>query len=162
MKFSTAANHTRSKSLLIILLMAFNVILLSCGSNTKEPSDGKTEAVSENVTNSHGLSLNSGMRWKSDQSTMANVNAMKLIMENSSPQTIEEFHMTADMMQGSVDKMISECRMTGADHDALHLWLEPLMEKTKELKEGETMDELTLTHDWLDDQVNLFYEYFEE
>jgi hypothetical protein len=162
MKISTTPYHPLNKSLLLILLMAFNVVLLSCGSNTKEPSKGKTEETSEEVADSHGLSLNNGMKWKSDQATMANVNAMKLIMENSSPQSIEEFHMTADMMQGSVDKMISECRMTGADHDALHLWLEPLMEKTKELKEGETMDELTLIHDWLDDQVNLFYEYFEE
>ncbi len=162
MKNLSISNRILSRNIALILLLGLHAILLSCKSNTGETEGHQTANGAEHIAEPQGLILNNGVKWKSDQATMANVNAMKLIMDNSAPKNVEEFHMTADLLQTSVDKMISECRMGGADHDALHLWLEPLMEKTKELKTSESLDDLTLTHDWLADQVNLFYEYFEE
>ena len=58
--------------------------------------------------------------------------------------------------------MIKQCTMKGADHDALHLWLEPLMKKEKELGESSTVDKaISILHE-LETQVNLFPQYFEK
>jgi hypothetical protein len=57
--------------------------------------------------------------------------------------------------------MVSECKMKGDDHEALHHWLEPLMEKTKELKKAESIEAAGVISVEIEKQVDLFSQYFE-
>nr|MBP9549648.1 hypothetical protein [Chitinophagales bacterium] len=60
-----------------------------------------------------------------------------------------------------INKMISECRMQGADHDALHLWLEPLMGMNKKLQAAGSVEEGAESLAMIQEQVNLYSQYFE-
>ncbi len=51
--------------------------------------------------------------------------------------------------------------MKGADHEALHHWLEPVMKKTKELKSANSVENARTIFDEIEKQINLFPQYFE-
>jgi len=57
--------------------------------------------------------------------------------------------------------MVSECKMKGADHEALHHWLEPIMEKAKELKNANSIETARTIFGEIEKQINLFHQYFE-
>ena len=57
--------------------------------------------------------------------------------------------------------MVNECKMKGADHEALHHWLEPVMKKTKELKSANSVENARTIFDEIEKQINLFPQYFE-
>ena len=38
-------------------------------------------------------------------------------------------------LQSKIDRLVKQCSMNGAEHDALHVWLEKVMKDMKELKE---------------------------
>ncbi|HEY9664027.1 MAG TPA: hypothetical protein V6C65_36715, partial [Allocoleopsis sp.] len=59
------------------------------------------------------------------------------------------------------DKMISECKMKGDDHEALHHWLELLIENTAKLKAASNKEEAEGIFGELQKQVSLFPQYFE-
>ena len=51
--------------------------------------------------------------------------------------------------------------MKRADHEALHNWLEPIMEKTKELKKENSIETARTIFGEIEKQLNLFPQYFE-
>jgi hypothetical protein len=57
--------------------------------------------------------------------------------------------------------MVTECKMKGADHEALHQWLEPLMEKTRELKKVSNVENAATLLSEIGKQLALFPQYFE-
>ena len=62
---------------------------------------------------------------------------------------------------GSLNKLISECKMTGADHDALHKWLEPLIGEMGKLKKSTNEQEAAGIVKEIDEQLKLYTQYFE-
>ena len=76
-------------------------------------------------------------------------------------ESLENYLQTAAAIQDGLNKMISECKMKGADHEALHHWLEPLMDKTKELKNANSIETARTISGEIEKQINLFLQYFE-
>ena len=74
---------------------------------------------------------------------------------------MEDYSVLAADLQAGLDKMVKECRMKGADHDALHLWLEPLMKDVTNLKNSKTQDEAAGLFAKINEQVNIYNSYFE-
>ncbi|HRF19060.1 MAG TPA: hypothetical protein PK977_12880, partial [Chitinophagaceae bacterium] len=64
-------------------------------------------------------------------------------------------------LQSGLDKMISECRMKGPDHDALHKWLEPLIGQVKKLNETEKPEESAQQLTAITQQIQLYFQFFE-
>ena len=58
--------------------------------------------------------------------------------------------------------MVAECTMQGNDHNALHVWLEPLLEKTKALGKATALENASSILQQLETQVNLFPQYFQK
>lgn len=91
------------------------------------------------------LALNNGEKWKSDDPT--NMHAQKLIglandfRSKAEGANLEMFRNYAEMLQQELNGMIKDCTMKGPDHDALHLWLEPVLEGVKTLKDSENEEE---------------------
>ena len=48
--------------------------------------------------------------------------------------TLNEYHILGSDLTKEINKMIQECKMTGPDHEALHKWLEPILENANQLK----------------------------
>ena len=86
---------------------------------------------------------------------------LKDIVFGAKKESLENCIQTASELQNSLNKMVAECKMKGADHEALHHWLEPIMEKTKELKEVTTTGKAATILNEIEKQVDLFNQYFE-
>ena len=139
-------------------------LLVACNTNENKKSDLKilstveTEAQ-KSTESATELTLNSGEKWNADASTNLNVTALSKIIQSVHPTNLEAYHAAGKTLQEGIDKMIKECKMKGPDHDALHHWLEPLIEKNKILQTAESANEATEAFDFIKNQVNQ-YEYF--
>lgn len=83
------------------------------------------------------------------------------IVSGTKQENLENHLKIAASLQDGLNKMVSECKMKGADHEALHHWLEPIMEKTKELKNANSIETARTIFGEIEKQLNLFPQYFE-
>src|SRR6478672_426343 len=152
------------KKIFIILLLGS--IMWAC--NNRE-SAGKKDAVIANEMEPHQdsiekLELNNGVKWKADSITNKNVKSLKAIVENFNngpDKTLPATKKVAQDLQQGLDKIISECKMQGPDHTALHKWLEPLIAQVSKLKQASTETEAANTIDAIRAQLNLYDQFFE-
>lgn len=151
------------KKLLAILMVT--AVLVACNSAAEK----EKSTAADTITNNHhvheqeatGLALNNGAKWKADSITIANVTLLKETLSAAKKEKLEDYLQTASQLQDGLNKMLSECKMKGDDHNALHKWLEPLMEKVKALKTTTTVDDAAAISTEIEKQVNLFAGYFE-
>lgn len=156
----------------ITIIFLCTTILLACDSSTskkpgnKEHSHNNVENTSaeKHATNIEGLTLNNGAKWNGDEATNNNVKNLEDILHEfrtSAPPETKDYVTLSDSLQVGLNKMIAECRMKGADHDALHQWLEPLIGKVKNLKAiGDVETGATATND-IKEHVQLYHAFFE-
>ena len=151
------------KQILTILLATS--LLLACNAGNEKEKTTATEPAAENhaehAEQATGLALNNGAKWKADSTTLLNVALLQKIISGAKKESLENYSQTAAGLQDGLNKMVSECKMKGADHDALHHWLEPLMEKTKELKNANSIENAGTISGEIEKQINLFPQYFE-
>jgi hypothetical protein len=142
------------KQLLIVLLAAF----VACNSEqTAEQHENNSASHSEDKVAI--IPLNNGARWKADEATKKNVAAMAQVVRDSSYADAGNRNRLYVDLKAKTDTLIKECRMQGAAHDALHIWLEKLLEDLKELKEDD--DEYNKSHAALKKDIADFYQSFE-
>lgn len=139
-------------------------ILQACN-NGDQTENKKTDTAGEtshqHQTKTENLELNNGVKWKSDSITIFNVAAVKVIVSGTKNESLENYIQTAEQLQDGLNKMINECKMKGPDHDALHKWLEPLLEETKELKKATEVKNAQEKLKEIEERINLFEQYFE-
>ena len=149
------------KPLMILMLTG---LLWACNSN---PSPGnKTLTASDGHAHEHEttLTLNNGQKWKADAITNENVVAMRTIVQHFSvePHTsLADYQILDGDLQKGLDKMIQECKMQGPDHDALHLWLEPLLKNVSELKKADGTASAEKIFHAIEERLDLYTQYFE-
>lgn len=140
-------------------------ILVSC--NAQDRVSGQ---VMENDHQNHGheekvkLSLNNDNKWKADSSTNNTVIELMVIVdefETGKNKTLHNYHNTAFGLQKGLEKMISECRMKGADHDALHKWLEPLMKQVAAFQNATTERQAEKEFHSIHERLDIYTTYFE-
>ena len=90
-----------------------------------------------------------------------NVEILQNIIAAAKKESLENYLQTAAGLQDGLNKMVVECKMKGADHEALHHWLEPLIEKTKALKNANNIENAGTIFGEIENQINLFPQYFE-
>ena len=151
----------------IAILLAFS--LLACTNEKKFPfnSTTKTEGAHGHLDGEEapadGLTLNNGNKWQTDESTWlhaVNLNALVAVFETKEDSDIESYHGFAANMQEELGGLVKDCKMKGADHDALHLWLEPVMKDVNDLKKTATADEGKQIAETLTANVKKFDKYF--
>jgi hypothetical protein len=160
------------KVMLASLILALSAVSLSA-CNTGNPSVKQNETASvpakEHATEDHEelnrsiLMLNNGAKWQSDESTRMHAGNLNAFADKFSKQNnaeIEAFHAFADDMQNELNQLVKGCQMKGAEHDALHLWLEPVITGVKELKKvGTTAGGKRVAQKLIED-VKKFNQYF--
>ncbi len=148
-----------------IFLLAICLFSGACGTqSTKENKEPENKI--ENVPDGHevasaGLALNNGAKWKADEATNRNVQLLKDIVTNSKRGTLEDYRLIAGKLQDRLNKMIEECTMSGPNHEALHKWLEPLIEKVTELKKSEETGKAASIFNEVGKHIDLYSQYFE-
>ncbi|MEO6851849.1 MAG: hypothetical protein ABI166_14505 [Mucilaginibacter sp.] len=153
------------RNILAILLIAAS--LASC---TNHKTAEKTVVVSaeadEQDERSQGqeLTLNNGAKWKIDESTHNNVVNLQNILNaftGDASRPLSDYQEVQHDLKDGIDKMISECHMTGPDHEALHHWLKPLIHKVADLKKATTVADAARSLNDIRAQVKLNAQYFE-
>lgn len=153
------------KKLLTLLLLTGTI--WSC--NNHRPAGNKNFNTPSEADEHHSeakgekLELNNGAKWTVDNTTNNNVNNFKLILEkfdNGGDKTLSAYKKTQSDLQNGIDKMIGECKMKGADHLALHKWLEPLMSYVTKFKQAPTAPDAAEALKVIQAQVNLYSQYF--
>jgi len=110
---------------------------------------------------SEDLVLNHGARWKIDQPTSINVTRLQQIVGNANIRTIADYRQAGNALQAGINQMIKECRMKGADHLALHKWLEPLIENVSRLNRATKAAPARKIFNTIHIRLGLFHQYFE-
>lgn len=149
---------------ILTILLAANLLLACNAGNEKEKTT--TTAPAAETHADHGeqateLALNNGEKWKADSTTLQNVALLQKIVSGTKQENLENHLKIAASLQDGLNKMVSECKMKGADHEALHHWLEPIMEKTKELKNANSIETARTIFGEIEKLLNLFPQYFE-
>jgi hypothetical protein len=112
-----------------------------------------------------GLSLNGTAKWKADQPTFQQVKLLQAQADSLAgitPATSRAYQVAGDSLQSGVNTLIRNCRMKGADHEALHHWLEPLLKQVKELSHSTEVEGGRKLLKEVQQQLQLFDQYFEQ
>jgi len=126
------------KTILIIISIGLFISCSDSKTGTKEDHSHDAAAVEHHQPeSSDAMELNNGNKWKSDETTRQHVQNMQSIVNGAEPKTPDEYVAVAKHLKSEADKLISDCRMQGADHDALHKWLMPYLNEVQALEKGD-------------------------
>ena len=149
-----------------LLLFMSASLLLACD-NTEANRQTVVQPTAE--THPHGeatsaLSLNNGAKWHSDERTTKNVATLQAIVgrfKAKDNKDLAAYTAAGNDLQAALNTLVSECRMKGEDHEALHHWLEPLLAKVKALQQATSKEDAAALFGAVDEQLNLYPSYFE-
>lgn len=140
-----------------ILLFLTSLSVVACVNTTSQEQKESKEEHEQN--SAMELTLNNGAKWKADSTTLVNVSAITQLVNDSNYRNEKNRIEFSGRLQGRLDTLVQQCKMTGPDHDALHAWLKPVLHDVKELKEDE--DKYDRKYTALQKDVQSFYDYFE-
>jgi len=122
---------------------------------------GNAQSLHQHEQASEKLVLNNGAKWRVDKITNNNVSNIQLMVKPFKGKSLKDYHMAGVALQNGITKMIRECRMKGPDHQALHKWLEPLMELVSKLSRATDAKAAARLYKETTAQLNLFNQYFQ-
>ena len=74
---------------------------------------------------------------------------------------LNEYHILDNDLTKGINKMIQECKMTGPDHEALHKWLEHILENANKLKSVSDTAAANPIFQSIDARLDEYRNYFE-
>ncbi len=147
----------------IVYLFIGMTLLFSCNQgNNKQRAENNTGSIQ--AVDDTSLTLNNGDKWKADSSTYSNVMDLKNTSDMFKIQpfpSLNEYHILGNDLIKEINKMIHECKMTGPDHEALHKWLEPILENANQLKTLSDTAAAKLIFQVIDARIYEYRNYFE-
>lgn len=146
------------------VLILVSMILWSCSAPEEKVAESVHADHQQESAADTELALNHGAKWKADAATKANVASLITVLDAfnaSEARTLADYLDVATKIQVVLDKLIGECEMQGPDHDALHLWLHPLLERLDALHSSSTAEEARIAYAKVNEQARLYSTYFE-
>ena len=132
--------------------------------NSVPSSPGGSGSADDRHDHAVALTLNNGQKWKTDAHTSENVTTLLAVAREfagGAHTGLTDYEVLGNELQQGLDKMIRECRMEGVDHDALHLWLEPLLVNMSELKRADNVASAAEISHTIQERLELYTQYFE-
>ena len=144
--------------IIFLIITSCNEHKADSAAHEHDSSSKKTEQTGHE--NEMTLTLNEGKKWKLDEPTRTNINATKQIFQQVQEGSKQDYASLATKLQDNANKLVSECKMSGRDHDMLHIWLEKYLTTLKELKapDAETQK---VAFNKIGEQLKSFDQYFE-
>lgn len=149
------------------LILLMSVLILSC-TNSKSSVEvaGTIEHTRDSTKNEKSekseissVPLNDGKKWKADSVTKANVASLIKIVRDNKDKTESKRSEIAVKFQAGIDRLVQECSMQGPDHEALHIWLEKVIDDVEDIKEKDEDYPEAIAD--LDKSIISFYDFFE-
>ena len=152
-----------------IIILLFLLSFYACN-NSSSTTDKIADSVhgvppGDHKEDASALSLNNGKKWKSDESTRNHVMKLSEMIRSFNGRannSSSDYRRFAAEVQTELDGLIKDCRMSGPDHDALHLWLEPILKQVAELKTDPAAEKATEIVQAITKDVDLFNQYFND
>lgn len=96
--------------------------------STTEPTSQPTE-VSEEPSHTHSaeLYLHQGEKWKVDGPMMEILAGMESNLSTEISSSNPQYATLAQELRSGVNRLTSNCTMTGEPHEVLHIWLVPFI-----------------------------------
>ena len=150
-KYLIIKNNHMKKTLIVSVILS--VILISCNekkdkvmeTTVKEMENEKEKIVhEENIINNNWVNeiqLNNNSKWDANIETTQGVDAMLKYIDESNPETVENYLALANELNDEKNLLVKECTMTGPSHDNLHIFLHPLIEKINHLSKTSSIEE---------------------
>lgn len=150
----------------ILLAAALMFSLGACQESQEHQHDhAATETHGhEHTHDTQALALNNGVKWQTDENTRqhaANLEGIAAAFTYDQSTPLEAYQKHAAAMQTELDYLIQDCRMKGPEHDALHLWLEPVLSDTRSLSEATDAAVAKTATDKLHEDIRKFPQYFQ-
>ena len=147
------------KNLFIVLCIS---ILFSCNqsSDKSESHSNDSHSMSADTT----LTLNNGAKWTADSITNHNVIRLRVTanMFRVEPfPSLSNYQVLGNDLGSDVDTLLQQCKMKGADHDALHKWLEPILSQSNQLKNITDTTAARKIFSSVDGRINSYDQYFQ-
>jgi len=152
----------------MLILLILSGFLMAC--SNQKPAESKAAASSvtadddnDSVTTGE-LVLNNGARWRVDAITNYHVNDLQAIskrFDKGRDRSLAAYKKARLDLQAGINKMIADCKMTGADHEALHKWLAPLIGRVAELEKAVTTEDAGEVYGGIKSQLDRYNQYFE-
>lgn len=146
----------------VFFILCSTAFFLSCNqsSNQKEPVENSMHETHEN----NELTLNNGAKWQADSSTNRHVVSIKTManMFKVAPfPAAEKYQILGADVQAGFNSMIQDCTLKGAQDEALHKWMLPILRQAGELKNVTDTAIGRPIFDSLDHRINIYYDYFQ-
>ncbi len=146
----------------IKFLLVCASILFAC--NQSSDKSGDHEQAGHEQHQDTVLSLNNGARWKGDSVTSNNVVRLKTTadMFRVAPfPSIDNYQVLGNDLSNDVDTLIQQCKMKGDEHEALHKWLEPILNLSGQLKNTTDTSEARQIFKSVDTHIDAYRNFFE-
>jgi hypothetical protein len=150
-----------NKRLFFILLLAAG--LVACNEHKQEAAghDHSRDSVMHSHSESQNqLALNNGKKWKLDEATRNNVDTIRKTVQTVSMSEKKDYAKAAADLENDANRLVNQCKMSGKDHDMLHLWLESFLSELKQLK-ASSAEEQPVAFNRIEMGVKEFGNYFE-
>lgn len=138
-------------------------IFLSTGCNQHSGDSNRHQHETGSASKETGtttLTLNAGEKWKLDEPTRENIRLIRQAFEKEAQLTEPDYKTLAADLQAKSNKLVGECKMSGKDHDMLHLWLTDYLSSLKEMNSGDLAAQEAGFHK-IEHQLRIFDQYFE-
>lgn len=143
------------------ILAILTLFFIACTNPVSQKGEiNKEKHDSHPVNSTKELQVNSGAKYRADEATRKNVVSIEQIVNDSSNLGRENRAKLTKQLQTRINTLVQQCKMSGPEHDALHIWLEKVLEDLKEIKEKEG-DEYQKSYATLKKDVESFYTFFE-
>lgn len=154
-----------------ITLAALSLFLLSCGNTASENAKVETPKSDTSVVakaetehehdENEAIELDNGKKWKVDTNMMTHFQAMKIDIAAFKGKTTSEYEALAVNLKKNIDRLTSNCTMTGQAHDEVHKWLLPYIDLVDEFSESKSEAEFEKHYQELKSAYVTFDTYFE-
>jgi hypothetical protein len=137
--------------------------LFACNDTKKEGSGhvhSQDSVTHSNPENQGQLVLNDGKKWKLDEATRNNFDSIRKTVQIAATNEQKDYAKIATGLENDANRLVGQCRMSGKDHDMLHLWLENFLSDLKQLKSS-SKDEQPMAFERIETLVKKFGDYFE-
>lgn len=137
------------------------MMLIACVACTSQQDKENHEhnASHQHETATTDSSLPVAAKWKADEKTKQHVNALMLIADDETYADAANRKQFYSNLQSRLDLLIQDCTMKGAEHEALHVWLEKVLDDLKLIKDEQ--HNYTTAHETIRKDIAVFYTSFE-